>query len=122
MTPADPTCLVIYHERYVDLVDTTTKQIYRFAVGEGREYSWSNDGQQIARYSGGIPYIENVETGATTSFGVPDNGAFRQGYRMYDWSPGDEHLAFRFVDRDTKQIGVLNIESREYAGNQTLRY
>lgn len=111
--PSRTTCLVVSECGSVELVDPETKQARPVAQSCGREYTFSNTGQQIAYYTSGVPCVRNLQSSATITFDVPDCGPYRSDYRMLAWSPRDERLAFRFVDRDTKQIGVVDVSSRE---------
>lgn len=79
--------------------------------GPSGQLAWSSAGDRLATYHGGVPMIRTVETGETRSFDVPEWGTFLADARMLAWSDDDTHLAFRFTDRETKQVGVVDVET-----------
>jgi dipeptidyl aminopeptidase/acylaminoacyl peptidase len=94
------------------LFNASDESIRRRSVTAGGEKAptWSNDGSRIACYRDGHPSVHEVD-GVVHTFDVPTNDRFLPELRMFAWS--DVHLAFRFTDRGTKQVGVLAVDSGE---------
>ena len=73
--------------------------------------TWSNDGDRLAWYSDGRPTVRDLAAGETRTFDVPDEGPYLADGRMLAWRDDDDLLAFRFVDRETTQVGVIDVAS-----------
>lgn len=104
-------CLIATDDRRTLLVNPASETIRTLATADESDHTWSNGGDRVACYRDGIPWILNVETGNATKFDTPDRGPYLAEERMFAWSDDDSLLAYRFVDHDTKQIGVIEVET-----------
>lgn len=82
-------------------------------VGGEKAPTWSNDGSRIACYRDGRPSVYEISSGVVNTFDVPTNDRFLAESRMFAFTRNDAHVAFRFTDQGTKQIGVLTVDSGE---------
>lgn len=73
--------------------------------------TFSNAGDRIACYRDGCPVVVDVETGLTEGYDAPSRGPFLGETRSFVWSEDDRRLAYRFVDGETKDVGVIDVES-----------
>lgn len=105
MTDANETLLF-------DAADGSIRRLSKTAGGETAP-TWSNDGSQIAYYHDGRPCVREIESNTIRVFDVPTNDRFLSESRMFAWRDDDARLAFRFTDRGTKQIGVVNPDTGE---------
>ncbi|WP_227374593.1 S9 family peptidase [Haladaptatus halobius] len=97
------------------LADPEARTTRRLLSGlEDREaYTWSNDGTRFAFYRDGRPVVRDVATGDERAYDVPERGPFLGESRMFAWADDDALLAYRFVDDDATQVGVVDVESGE---------
>ncbi len=91
----------------VDAEDETVEQCTGHADSD--DLAWSDDGR-VAFYRDGTPTV--LDTGINTDhrFDVPERGTFLGEAEMLAWGPNDRYLAYRFVDFDAKQVGVVDTE------------
>jgi dipeptidyl aminopeptidase/acylaminoacyl peptidase len=75
------------------------------------DVAWSSDGRLLAVYREGQPCVFDLETGEDRRYDTPERGTFLGEDRMLAFSPHDDRLAYRFVAREAKQVGVLDVES-----------
>jgi dipeptidyl aminopeptidase/acylaminoacyl peptidase len=96
------------------LFDANDRSIRQRSVVAGGETAptWSDDGSRIACYRDGRPSVYEISSGVVNTFDVPTNDRYLSESRMFAWGD-DARLAFRFTDRDTKQIGILAVDSGE---------
>lgn len=78
---------------------------------DGDDVAWANGGHSLAVYRAGQPTVLDLGEGDSDRFDVPARGAFLGEDRMLAFGPEDRLLAFRFVDRETKQVGVVDVET-----------
>lgn len=79
------------------------------------DLAWSSDSRYLAFYRDGKPTVLDLEEDVDCYFDVPERGTFLSEIEMLAWGPDDRLLAYRFVDYDTKQIGVIDTETEELA-------
>ena len=77
------------------------------------DIAWGPEGRLLAVYRSGQPCVFDLETGADRRYDTPERGRFLGEDRMLAFSPDGERLAYRFVARDAKQVGVLDVDSGE---------
>jgi dipeptidyl aminopeptidase/acylaminoacyl peptidase len=106
-------CLVATDDGRTVLVDPATETVRMLAETGETDHTWSNGGDLVACYRDGRPGTLDVETGLARTFDVPERGPYLAEERMFAWSEDDSRLAYRFVDRDAKQIGVVDVETGE---------
>jgi dipeptidyl aminopeptidase/acylaminoacyl peptidase len=75
------------------------------------DVAWASDGQSVAVYRDGQPTRIDLGEGDDVRFDVPERGTFLGEERMLAFGSDDRLLAFRFVDRETKQVGVVDVET-----------
>ncbi|WP_227353539.1 S9 family peptidase [Haladaptatus salinisoli] len=99
------------------LADPEARTTRRLLSGpDDREaYTWSNDGTRFAFYRDGRPVVRDAATGDERTYDAPERGPFLGESRMFAWSDDDARLAYRFVDDDATQVGVVDVESGELA-------
>ena len=107
--PGGLDCLVVTDDGRTLLVDPSTRTVETLVVAEEGAHTWSNGGDRVACYRDGTPWVLDVETGAARAFDVPDRGPYLAADRTFAWSEDDSLLAYRFVDRDAKQVGVVEV-------------
>ncbi len=97
------------------LADPTQQTTRRLVTGlDDREaYTWSNDGSRFVFYRDGRPVVRDVATGDERTYDVPKRGPFLAESRMFAWSDDGMQFAYRFVDDEATQVGVVNVESGE---------
>jgi dipeptidyl aminopeptidase/acylaminoacyl peptidase len=106
-------CLVATDDGRTVLVDPATETVRPLAEVAETDHTWSNGGDLVACYRDGGPGTLDVETGVARTFDVPERGPYLAEDRMFAWSDDDSYLAYRFVDRDAKQVGVVDVETGE---------
>lgn len=74
---------------------------------------WGPDGRLLAAYRDGQPCVFDVENDESRRYDTPERGRFLGEARMLAFSPDGERLAYRFVARDAKQVGVFDVRSGE---------
>ena len=79
--------------------------------------AWSPDGDRLAYYRDGAPCVRSVETGETIAFDGPGRGPYFADDRMFAW--GDDRLAYRFADRETEQVGVVDVDTGDLVWRTT---
>jgi dipeptidyl aminopeptidase/acylaminoacyl peptidase len=104
-------CLIATDDERTMLVDPRAETVQTLVAADEAEHTWSNDGDQVACYRDGTPWVLEVGTGETTAFDVPDRGPYLAEERMFAWSEDDSLLAYRFVDHNAKQVGVVDVET-----------
>lgn len=104
-------CLVATADERALLLDPAAENVRMISTAGDSAHSWSTSGSDLAFYRGGIPWVLHIETGETTKFAVPERGPYLREERMFSWSDSDSLLAYRFVDYDSKQIGVIEVET-----------
>ncbi|MGZ0747817.1 alpha/beta fold hydrolase [Haloparvum sp. AD34] len=77
------------------------------------DVAWTSDGRWIAAYRDGQPCVFDLENGDDERFDVPERGTYLGEERMLAFGPADRLLAFRFVDHEAKQVGVVDTDSGE---------
>lgn len=82
---------------------------------DGDDLAWSSDGRELAFYRDGRPTVLDLGANTDHRFNVPQRGTFLGESEMLAWGPDDRLLAYRFVDFDTKQVGVVDTETGELA-------
>jgi dipeptidyl aminopeptidase/acylaminoacyl peptidase len=80
---------------------------------DGDDLAWTADGGRLAFYRDGVPTVVDLEAGTDSRLDVPERGPFLGEAEMLAWGPDDRRLAFRFVEFDTKQVGVVDTEADE---------
>ncbi len=75
-------------------------------------FTWGPEGRQVAYYHDGRPWVRDLEAGSEQGFDAPDRGPYLGESRMFAWRDPDT-VAYRFVDEDVKQVGVLDCETGE---------
>ncbi|WP_435155248.1 prolyl oligopeptidase family serine peptidase [Haladaptatus sp. DFWS20] len=90
-----------------------TTQLLISGVDDREAYTWSNDGSRFAFFRDGRPVVRDAVTGDERTYDVPMRGPFLGDSRMFAWSDDDIFLAYRFVDDETTQIGVMDVDSGE---------
>jgi len=75
------------------------------------DVAWSADGRLLAVYREGQPTVFDLESSEDRRYDTPERGTFLAEDRMLVFSPDGDRLAYRFVARDAKQIGVLEVET-----------
>lgn len=75
------------------------------------DVNWSADGRLLAVYRDGQPTVFDLEAGIDRRYKTPERGSFLGEDRMLAFSPDGERLTYRFVARDAKQVGALDVES-----------
>ncbi|WP_079890871.1 S9 family peptidase [Halococcus agarilyticus] len=99
-----------------DAADRTLTTWSRTVDGE-TDLTWSPDGDRLASYRDGVPCVRNVETGETIAFDGPERGPYFADDRMFAWN--DDRLAYRFADRETKQVGVVDVDTGDLVWRTT---
>ena len=94
----------------VDAEERTARRLFSGPAGESG-HEWSNDGETVAYYRDGRVCLRDVETGAERVLDAPERGSFLPTARMLAWADDDESLAVAFADRETRQVGVLDVDS-----------
>ena len=107
--PGGRECLVATDDDRTLLVGPAAETVRTLVEAAEAGHAWSNDGDRIACYRDGVPWVVDVETGAARAFDVPERGPYLAEERMFAWSDDDSLLAYRFVDHDTKQVGVVDV-------------
>ena len=77
------------------------------------DLAWSSNGRLLAFYRDSQPTVLDLSEDTDQQFDVPERGTFLGESEMLAWGPDDQCLAYRFVDFDTKQVGVVDTESGE---------
>ena len=77
------------------------------------DLAWTDDGRRLAFYRDGRPTVLDRERGGDRRFDVPERGPFLGEREMLSWGPDDRRLAYRFVDVETTQVGVIDAETGE---------
>ncbi|MWV64949.1 prolyl oligopeptidase family serine peptidase [Halorubrum sp. JWXQ-INN 858] len=95
------------------LVDPETESVRTLAIADEEGHAWSNDGDRIACYRDGLPWVLDVESGTATALDGPDRGPYLAEARTLAWSDDDSLLAYRFVDGDRKGVAVVDVARRE---------
>lgn len=115
-TPDQPAAAVTTDDGLV-LVDPSTREARTLLCDSDgvAGVTWSNAGDRLACYRGGTPTVVDVEDGSTVAFDVPDRGRFLGEDRQFAWREDDDLLAYRFADGNTKDVGVLDLETGELA-------
>ena len=80
---------------------------------DGDDLAWTDDGRRLAFYRDGTPTVYDLEEECDDRFDVPERGPFLGETEMLSWGPADRRLAYRFVDFETKQVGVVDTETGE---------
>ncbi|WP_277554655.1 S9 family peptidase [Halobaculum limi] len=75
---------------------------------DGDDLAWTSDGERVAYYRDGTPTVYHLDDGTDERFDVPERGTFLGESEMLAWGPDDRLLASRFVEFDTKQVGVVD--------------
>lgn len=91
----------------------TTERLSEHADGD--DLAWSSDGSRLAFYRDGQPTVLDLDPGVDRRFDVPARGTFLGEREMLAWGPADRLLAFRFVEFDTIQTGVVDTGTGELA-------
>ncbi|WP_049969668.1 S9 family peptidase [Haladaptatus cibarius] len=114
-SPTAAELLVATDDGDLFLADPNGQTTSRLIAGpDDREaYTWSSDGSRFAFYRDGRPVVRDVATGSERTYDVPERGPFLAKSRMFAWSDDDTHLAYRFVDDETTQVGVVSVETGE---------
>jgi dipeptidyl aminopeptidase/acylaminoacyl peptidase len=94
----------------LDAADRTTRRLATAPDGDA-SLTWSNGGDRIALYRDGRPTVVSIPSGETRTVDAPERGPYLGESRMFAWSDDDDRLAYRFVDRETKQVGVVDVEA-----------
>lgn len=82
---------------------------------DGDDLAWTSNGRYLAVYRDGQPTVLDLEADTDHRFDVPECGPFLGESEMLSWGPDDRYLAYRFVDFDTKQVGVIDTDEDELA-------
>jgi dipeptidyl aminopeptidase/acylaminoacyl peptidase len=77
---------------------------------ESEAHAWASDGERVACYLDGALAIVDV-SGGVRRFDVPERGPYLGESRMVAWGPDDDRVAYRFVERETKHVGVVDAAS-----------
>ena len=80
---------------------------------DGDDLAWSDDGRSLAFYRDGEPTVLDLEAEVDRRFDVPERGPFLGESEMLAWGPDDRLLAYRFVEFDTTQVGVVDTRADE---------
>ena len=83
------------------------------ADADADDIAWGADGRLLAVYRNGHPCVFDLETGDDRRYDTPERGRFLGESRMLAFSPDGASLAYRFVARDAKQVGVLDVATGE---------
>ncbi|WP_255168914.1 S9 family peptidase [Natrononativus amylolyticus] len=95
----------------LDPLERTITELARTPDGDG-SFAWSDDGDRIAFYRDGCPWIRSLADGIERGFDVPERGPFLGESRML--APREDGLlAYRFVEREAKCVGVIDTDSGE---------
>lgn len=86
-------------------------------VDDETSFTWSPDGDRLAFYRDSVPCVRIVGTGKTIAFDVPERGPYFADDRMFAWD--EDHLAYRFADRETKQVGVIDVDTGDLVWRTT---
>jgi dipeptidyl aminopeptidase/acylaminoacyl peptidase len=92
----------------VDATDRDHRLVASTRDGESA-HAWSGDGDRVAYYRDGRLAVRNLAAGAERELPVPERGPYLGEERMIAWD-GDR-IAYRFVDREAKQIGVVDVST-----------
>jgi dipeptidyl aminopeptidase/acylaminoacyl peptidase len=97
------------------LVDAATRETRRLeAAPDGiSSPTWDDAGERLAYYRGSRLVVRSLGDDAVRALDVPENDNFLSEARMLAWDDAGERLAYRFVDRETTQVGVVDVESGE---------
>ncbi|WP_049980103.1 S9 family peptidase [Halolamina rubra] len=95
----------------VDAEDETVELLTSHADSD--DLAWTSNGQYLAVYRDGRPTVLDLEGNIDHRYDVPKRGTFLGESEMLSWGPTDRYLAFRFVDFDTKQVGVIDTDADE---------
>lgn len=92
----------------VDADERTARRVFTGPSGESN-HEWSNDGETVGYYRDGRVCLREVASGAERVLDVPERGSFLPTSRTLAWSEDDEVLAFAFADRETRQVGAVDV-------------
>ena len=95
----------------VDAEEETVESLTGHADSD--DLAWTDDGRYLAFYRDGRPTVLDRERGTDRCFDVPERGTFLGESEMLAWDSDGRLLAYRFVDYDTKQVGVIDTETGE---------
>ncbi|WP_252699753.1 S9 family peptidase [Natronosalvus vescus] len=115
-SPTDPRLVCATDDGLTALVDPTERTVSELAHSPDGDASltWSPDGTRVAFYRDGRPRIRSLEDGTERGFDVPARGSYLGESRAFAWREEADHLlAYRFVDRETKCVGVIDTATGE---------
>lgn len=92
----------------LDAADGATEPLVEGVESEG--HAWSSDGERVACYLDGELSVVDRD-GGVRRFDVPERGPYLGESRMVAWGPDDDRVAYRFVERETKHVGVVDAAS-----------
>jgi len=113
--PASRELAVTTDEGEAFLLDATTGTA-RLLVAEPDGVShptWGPRGDRLAYYRGGRATVRSVAdgTGTERTLDLPPNDRFLPRDRMLAWNDDGDRLAVKFVDTDTTQVGVVDVDA-----------
>ncbi len=116
-SPTDPRLVAATDDGEVLVVDPTERTTRRLTSAPGGDaaLTWGPDGERIACYRDGVPWVVHVDEPDAEGFDVPERGSFLGEARMFAWTDEGDALAYRFVDRDAKQLGVIDLDDGSLA-------
>lgn len=111
-SPTDPVLVCTTDQGRTALVDPRERRMTTLTqTPDGdADHAWSPDGNHLAFYRDGRPWIRSLEDGTERGFDVPERGPFLGESRMLAWSD-DDLLAYRFAERDAKCVGVVDTDT-----------